>query len=301
MRIAFMGTPQFSVPALKALLDAGHDVVAVYSQPPSRSGRGKKERPSPVHAYALEQNIPVYTPLNFKADEDREQFKNLDLDVAIVVAYGLILPQEILDAPKYGCLNIHASLLPRWRGAAPIHRAIMAGDNETGVGIMQMEAGLDTGPVHLEKRIPIGDDTTGVLHDKLSDLGAEAIVEVLEHITTSTPITQSEDGVTYAKKIDKSEAKIDWSKSAAELKNHIHGLSPFPGAWCEVDGERLKIHNVEVVNGTGRPGEMIGAPLVIACGEGAISIKRAQRAGKGPMDVKALMNGFDAKVGTMFK
>lgn len=301
MRIAFMGTPQFSVPALKALLDAGHDVVAVYSQPPSRAGRGKKERPSPVHAYALEQNIPVYTPLNFKAEEDRKQFKNLDLDVAVVVAYGLILPQEILDAPQYGCLNIHASLLPRWRGAAPIHRAIMAGDSETGIGIMQMEAGLDTGPVHLEKRIPIGDDTTGVLHDKLSDLGAEAIVEVLAKLTESTPVSQSEDGVTYAKKIDKSEAKIDWSKSAADLKNHIHGLSPFPGAWCEVDGERLKIHNVEVVSGSGNPGEMIGEPLVIACGEGALSIKRAQRAGKGPMDVKALMNGFDAKVRTMFK
>ncbi|MCC3861395.1 methionyl-tRNA formyltransferase [Pseudemcibacter aquimaris] len=300
MRIAFMGTPDFSVPALKAIIEAGHDVVAVYSQPPSRSGRGKKERPSPVHAYANDQNIPVYTPLNFKSDNDREQFADLNLDVAMVVAYGLILPQEILDAPKYGCLNIHASLLPRWRGAAPIHRAIMAGDNETGVGIMQMEAGLDTGPVHLEKRIPIGDDTTGILHDKLSDLGAKAIVEVLVNLSESTPTPQSDEGVTYAHKIDKSEAKIDWSRSATDLKNHIHGLSPFPGAWCDVGGERFKIHNVEVVNGNGEPGEMIDEPLVIACGDGAISVKRAQRAGKGPMDVKALMNGFDVTIGTKF-
>jgi methionyl-tRNA formyltransferase len=301
MRIAFMGTPDFSVSALKSIIKAGHEVVAVYSQPPRPAGRGKKERPSPVHAYALAQNIPVHTPLNFKEEKDRVDFNNLNLDVAIVVAYGLILPQEILDTPKFGCLNIHASLLPRWRGAAPIHRAIMAGDSETGVGIMQMEAGLDTGPVHLEKRIPIEhSDTTGTLHDKLSLLGADAIVEVLKNIETSSPAPQSFEGVAYAKKIDKSEAHIDWQKSARDLRNHIHGLSPFPGAWCEMNGERIKIHNVGISENNGNPGIMIGTPLTIACGDGSIEVKRAQRAGKGPMDIMALMNGFDVKIGTKF-
>ncbi|MDG1439092.1 MAG: methionyl-tRNA formyltransferase [Emcibacteraceae bacterium] len=301
MRIAFMGTPDFSVEALKSLIANGHDVVAVYSQPPSRAGRGKKERPSPVHKYAIECGIPVLTPLNFKDENERQKFIDLNLDVAVVVAYGLILPQELLDAPKFGCLNIHASLLPRWRGAAPIHRAIMAGDDETGIGIMQMEAGLDTGPLHLEKRLPIAqDDTTGSLHDKLSDLGAEAIIEALESLPNSTPTTQAEEGVTYAKKIDKAEAKIDWKLSAVDLKKHIHGLSPFPGAWCEVGDERLKILAVEIINDQGNPGEMIAEPLVVACADGAISVISAQRAGKGPMDVKALMNGFEAQVGTQF-
>ena len=300
MRIAFMGTPDFSLSALKAILKTGHEVVAVYSQPPRRAGRGKKERPSPVHAYALEQNIPVHTPLNFKDPNERELFKKLNLDVAVVFAYGLILPQEKQDATKFGCLNIHASLLPRWRGAAPIHRAIMAGDAETGVGIMQMEAGLDTGPVHLQKRISIDEnDTTGSLHDQLSTLGAEAIVEVLNNIKKSTPTPQNEEGVTYAKKIDKAEARIDWSHSAADLRKKIHGLSPFPGAWCEVNGERLKIHQVRISKKTGKVGTMIAEPLTIACAEGSIIIKRAQRAGKGPMDVKALLNGFDVKVGTV--
>jgi methionyl-tRNA formyltransferase len=301
MRIAFMGTPEFSVATLKALIDAGHDVVAIYSQPPSRAGRGKKERPSPVHKYGVECGIAVFTPLNFKDAIERQKFADLNLDVAVVVAYGLILPQELLDAPKFGCLNIHASLLPRWRGAAPIHRAIMAGDTETGVGIMQMEAGLDTGPLHLEKRLTITEnDTTGSLHDKLSDLGAEAITEVLEDLPNSTPTTQAEEGVKYAHKIEKSEAKIDWTLSAVGIKNHIHGLSPFPGAWCEMDGKRLKVLAVEIINDKGNPGEMIAMPLVIACGNGAISVIRAQRAGKGPMDVKALMNGFGAHVGTQF-
>lgn len=301
MRIAFMGTPDFSVSALKSIIEAGHEVVAVYSQPPRRAGRGKKERPSPVHAYALTQNIPVYTPLNFKDEKNREDFKGLNLDVAVVVAYGLILPQEILGTPKYGCLNIHASLLPRWRGAAPIHRAIMAGDNETGIGIMQMEEGLDTGPVHLEKRIQIAEyDTTGTLHDKLSDLGAEAIAEVLENIENSKAVPQASDGVTYAKKIDKAEARIDWQKPSHELRNHIHGLSPFPGAWCQINEERLKILNVVTSKKKGEPGVMIDTPLTIACGDGSIDVKRAQRAGKGPMDVKALMNGFDVKIGTKF-
>lgn len=301
MRIAFMGTPDFSVSALKSILEAGNDMVAVYSQPPRRAGRGKKDRPSPVHTFALEKNIPIFTPLNFKKENERENFKSLNLDVAVVVAYGLILPEEILEAPKYGCLNIHASLLPRWRGAAPIHRAIMAGDKETGVGIMQMEVGLDTGPILLEKKIPIDEnDTTGILHDKLSALGANAIVEVLKNIKKVTPISQDDTGVTYATKIEKSEAHIDWQKPATELRNQIHGLSPFPGAWCEVNGERLKIHQVEVLDQSGKAGSMIAEPLTIACGMGSIAIKRAQRAGKGPMDVKDLMNGFEAEIGTIF-
>ncbi len=301
MRIAFMGTPDFSVSALRAILSAGHDVVAVYSQPPRRAGRGKKEKPSAVHAFAEKLGIPVHTPLNFKNANERQHFKDLDLDVAIVVAYGLILPQEILDTPKFGCLNIHASLLPRWRGAAPLQRAIMAGDQQTGVGIMQMEAGLDTGPVLLEKRIDITqDDTAGSLHDKLSILGAKAIVQALDLLPVVDPRVQDIEGITYAAKIDKSEARINWNETAANLKNHIHGLSPFPGAWTEISGERLKIINVEVFDKSGPVGQMVGEPLIIACGDKSLIIKRAQRAGKGPMDIEALMNGFDVKKGSQF-
>lgn len=301
MRIAFMGTPDFSVSALRAILSAGHDVVAVYSQPPRRAGRGKKEREGPVHEFASSLDIPVHTPHNFKDGRDVETFKNLDLDVAVVVAYGLLLPQEILDAPKYGCLNIHASLLPRWRGAAPIQRAIMAGDRETGVGIMQMEAGLDTGPVIFEKRLAIGaDDTAGSLHDKLSILGAKAIVEALDSLSGCAAEPQSTDSITYAKKIEKSEAHIDWSKSAADLKNHIHGLSPFPGAWTEIDGERLKILGVEISDQNGAAGHMIAEPLIIACGDKSLSVVGAQRAGKGPMEIEDLMRGFDINPGAVF-
>lgn len=299
MRIAFMGTPDFSLSALRAILSAGHEVVAVYSQPPRPAGRGKKDRLSPVHEFAANLEIPVHTPLNFKDTAERQKFKDLNLDVAVVVAYGLILPQEILDAPKYGCVNIHASLLPRWRGAAPIQRAIMAGDTETGVGIMQMEAGLDTGPVLLEKRLPISDyDTAGSLHDKLSILGAKAILEALDDLQNKKPAAQSGDGVTYAKKIEKSEARINWSDSAEQIKNHIHGLSPFPGAWTEVNGERLKILGVEISEKSGEAGEVIAAPLIIACADKSIIVKRAQRAGKGPMDADALLNGFDIALGS---
>jgi methionyl-tRNA formyltransferase len=301
MRIAFMGTPDFSVAALMALRNAGHDIVAVYSQPPRPAGRGKKERLSPVHEYAVKNNIPVYTPLNFKETSERQKFKNLNCDVAVVAAYGLILPQEILDAPHHGCLNIHASILPRWRGAAPIQRAIMAGDSESGICIMQMEAGLDTGPVLLEKRIPIcPSDTAGSLHDKLSVLGAHAIVEALSNLDILPPKPQDTQNVTYAKKIDKAEAHINWSKPAQDLKNHIHGLSPFPGAWTEINGERLKILQVEISSQSGKIGTMTGTPLVIACGDQSLSILRAQRSGKGAMDVNALMNGLDIYIGTQF-
>src|SRR6056297_244530 len=242
MRVIFMGTPDFSVPVLDALVEAGHEVVAVYCQPPRPAGRGKKDRPSPVQARAEVLGLPIRHPKSLKGAEEQAAFAALGADVAVVVAYGLILPQPVLDAPAHGCLNIHASLLPRWRGAAPIHRAVMARDAETGVCIMQMEAGLDTGPVLLRSATPIGaTETTGEVHDRLSALGAEAVVEALGKLDSLTPESQPNEGVTYAKKIDKSEARVDWTRPAAEVDAHIPGLSPFPGAWTEHEGERLKL------------------------------------------------------------
>lgn len=302
MRIAFMGTPDFSLSALQAILGAGHNIVAVYTQIPRPAGRGKKERQSPVHEFASNHNIPVHTPLNFKKISDVDVFKKLNLDLAVVVAYGLLLPQEILDAPKFGCLNIHASLLPRWRGAAPIQRAVMAGDQKTGIGIMQMEAGLDTGPIILEKSIAIASsDTAGSLHDKLSTLGAKAITEALDYLSDLSAVPQNSNGVIYAEKIKKSEAHIDWSKSANDLKNHIHGMSPFPGAWTEFNGERLKILSVEVSDQSGPSGQMISAPLTIACGNKSLNILHAQRAGKELMNIEDLIRGVDINLGATFK
>lgn len=299
-----MGTPEFSVDILQALYDAGHDIAAVYSQPPSRSGRGKKERPSPVHRRAEDLNIPVFTPQSLKSAEEQQKFKSLNLDIAVVVAYGLILPTEILSAPKYGCLNIHASLLPRWRGAAPIHRAIMAGDKVTGVNIMVMEAGLDTGPVIWERPIDIlPTDTTGSLHDKLKALGAEAIIPAIEGYVTGAliPKPQAEEGVSYAHKIDKQEALIDWQRPAEDLRNHIHGLSPFPGAYSMAREERIKMLQAEVTEGSGAAGHLIAAPLTIACGDGkALRILKAQRAGKGPMSADELLRGLPLPLGTVF-
>ncbi|MBL4802445.1 MAG: methionyl-tRNA formyltransferase [Emcibacter sp.] len=308
MRLAFMGTPDFSVDILRALLDSNHEVVAVYSQPPSRSGRGKKERPSPVHMLANELNIPVHCPKSLKSETEQQIFQDLDLDAAIVVAYGLLLPQAILDAPKYGCLNIHASLLPRWRGAAPIHRAIMAGDKESGVNIMVMEAGLDTGPVIMERRLPIlPSDTTGSLHDKLKSLGAETIIPALEGFVSGDlkPVSQSSEGVIYAHKIDKKEAKIDWSQPAAHIRNHIHGLSPFPGAYSMVGDNRIKMLSVEIAhsdgNGNESAGTLLAPPMTIACGDGrALKILTAQRAGKGPMSAEDLNRGLQLPLGTVF-
>ncbi|OOY14071.1 methionyl-tRNA formyltransferase [Thioclava marina] len=291
MRVIFMGTPEFSVPVLEALA-AEHDIVAVYSQPPRPAGRGKKDRPSPVHAKAAELGLEVRTPLNFKSAEDREAFAALDADIAVVVAYGLILPQAILDAPAKGCLNIHASLLPRWRGAAPIHRAIMAGDTETGICIMQMEAGLDTGPVLLREEIPIGaTETTGELHDRLSAMGARLIVEALARIDSLIAEPQPVAGVTYAAKIDKAEARIDWSRPAGDLVRHINGLSPFPGAWCEVGGERIKLLRAELAPGSGEPGTLLGG-FTIACGSGALEVLEAQRPGKRPMEAAEILRGL---------
>ncbi|MBB5721021.1 methionyl-tRNA formyltransferase [Loktanella ponticola] len=293
MRVIFMGTPDFSVPVLEALVNSGHDVVAVYSQPPRPAGRGKKDRPSPVQARAEALGLPVHHPVSVRNAEAQAVFARHDADIAVVVAYGLILPQVILDAPKLGCLNIHASLLPRWRGAAPIHRAIMAGDAETGVCIMQMEAGLDTGPVLLREATPIGvAETTGALHDRLSAMGAALVVEALARLPELTPEVQPEIGVTYAAKIDKAEARVDWDRPAAEVANHICGLSPFPGAWCDVAGERVKLHVAEVIAGDAAAGTVLGG-FDIACATGAVRITRAQRPGKKVMDAADVLRGLD--------
>lgn len=299
MRIVFMGTPEFSVPVLDALVDAGHDIAAVYSQPPRPAGRGKKDRPSPVHERAEALVLPVRHPVSLKGAEAQAEFADLNADVAVVVAYGLILPQAVLDAPRRGCLNIHASLLPRWRGAAPIHRAIMAGDSHTGVCIMQMEAGLDTGPVLLRQETPIGaEETTGALHDRLSGMGASAIVEALTQLDDLTAEVQAENGVTYAAKIDKSEAKVDWSLPAPHINKQILGLSPFPGAWTMVGGKRLKLLQSRIATGTGASGTVLEG-LKIACGEGAVEITRVQPEGKGAMDTKDWLLGARIAPGTV--
>ncbi|MBL3571389.1 methionyl-tRNA formyltransferase [Rhodovulum sulfidophilum] len=292
MRVTFMGTPDFSVPVLDALVAAGHEIACVYTQPPRPAGRGKKDRPTPVHARAEELGLMVRHPKTLRTEEQDVAFASLDPDVAVVVAYGLILPRQILEAPCRGCLNIHASLLPRWRGAAPIHRAIMAGDTETGVCIMRMEEGLDTGPVLLREATPIGpEDTTGELHDRLSAMGARLIVEALEKLRDLPPQDQPGDGVTYAAKIDKAEARVDWTRPAPEVARHINGLSPFPGAWCDVAGERLKLLRARAVEGTAAPGTVLGG-LTVACGEGAVEILEAQRQGKRPMRATEILRGF---------
>ncbi len=292
MKVVFMGTPDFSVPALDALVQAGHEVACVYTQPPRPAGRGKKDRPTAVHARAQALDLPVRHPTTLRSNEAQAEFAGLNADIAVVVAYGLILPQPVLDAPAHGCLNIHASLLPRWRGAAPIHRAIMAGDTATGICIMQMEAGLDTGPVLRRDTLPITDtDTTGDLHDRLAKMGARLIVETLADLDALAPEPQPEDGVTYAEKIDKAEARIDWTKSSEQVARHINGLSPFPGAWTEIDGERLKLLRAQPTGGTGAPGTHLG-DFRIACGTGAVNILEAQRQSKRPMSAEDLLLGL---------
>lgn len=299
MRVVFMGTPEFSVVALQALIEAGHEIACVYSQPPRPARRGQKERPSPVHAHAEAAGLTVRTPVNFKDAEDRQAFAALNADVAVVVAYGLILPQAILDAPSLGCLNIHASLLPRWRGAAPIHRAIEAGDLETGVGIMQMEAGLDTGPVLLEDRLSIGEtETTGALHDRLAAMGGRLIVGALRQIGTLQPTPQDDTGATYAHKIDKSETRIDWSEPAQTVKRKINAFSPFPGAWFEVAGERVKALRAGTANAKGAPGEVLDG-LTIACGDGAVQLLDVQRAGKKAGSAEDFLRGNPIPAGTV--
>ena len=299
MRVIFMGTPDFSVPVLNALVDAGHDIAAVYCQPPRPAGRGKKDRPTPVHARAEKLGLEVRHPVSLRGEDEQAAMAALNADVAVVVAYGLILPQAVLDAPARGCLNIHASLLPRWRGAAPIHRAIMARDAQTGVCIMQMEAGLDTGPVLSRHATPIGEtETTGELHDRLSAMGAKAIVEALAQLDTLTPTPQPEAGVTYADKIDKSEARVDWTRHAPEVDAHIRGLSPFPGAWSEAEGQRIKLLASKIADGTGEPGEVLSDTLTVACGTGAVRLLRLQRPGKGAQDAETFLRGMALPVGT---
>lgn len=299
MRIVFMGTPDFSVAALHALQSEGHEIACVYSQPPRPAGRGKKDRPSPVQAHAEQLGLPVRHPVSLRDADAQAEFAALRADIAVVVAYGLILPQAILDAPAHGCLNIHASLLPRWRGAAPIHRAIMAGDTDTGVCIMQMEAGLDTGPVLSRAATPIGvDETTDQLHDRLAKIGAELIVGTLAKLPSLTPKPQPEDGVTYAHKIDKAEAAIDWTRSADEVDRQIRGLSPFPGAWFEAEGVRIKVLGSQLANGNGAPGEVLDDTLTVACGTGAVQLMRLQRAGKGAQDADVFLRGTQMPRGT---
>ncbi|MEN9408293.1 MAG: hypothetical protein RL216_267 [Pseudomonadota bacterium] len=291
MKIVFMGTPEFSVPVLEALA-ARHEVVAVYSQPPRPAGRGKELRPSPVQACAERLGLPVRHPVSLKGTEAQAEFAALGADVAVVVAYGLILPQAVLDAPRLGCLNIHASLLPRWRGAAPIHRAIMAGDAETGICIMRMEAGLDTGPVLLREATAIGaDETTQDLHDRLSPMGARLILQALERLPSLVAEPQSAEGVTYAAKIDKAESRVNWALPAVQVDRLIRGLSPFPGAWCMAGGERVKLLRSRIVAGKGAPGTVLGG-LVVACGEGAVEITLAQREGKKAQGPEEFLRGF---------
>ncbi|MBV7264785.1 methionyl-tRNA formyltransferase [Erythrobacter ani] len=291
MRIIFMGTPDFAVPALSAIHAAGHEIACVYTQPPRPAGRGKKLRPSPVQAKAEALGIPVRSPKSLKGEEAQADFAALKADAAVVAAYGLILPQAVLDAPAHGCLNIHASILPRWRGAAPIHRAVMAGDEETGVTIMQMEAGLDIGPMLHIARTPIEDKTTGELTEELAELGASAMVEVLADLGGYAAQPQDEANATYAPKIDKAEARIDWSRPAGELVRHVHGLAPFPGAWFDLAGDRVKLLKAEARDGSGNPGTVLDDELTIACGAGALQPLRLQRAGKPAMDRSDFLRG----------
>ena len=298
LKIIFMGTPAFSVPVLQALVDYGHDVVASYSQPPRPAGRGKALMPSPVQQCAEALGIPVMTPLSLRDPDAQAAFAGFGADVAVVAAYGLILPRAVLEAPRLGCINVHASLLPRWRGAAPIQRAILAGDDETGVCIMQMEAGLDTGPVLLEGRIDIDGKTAGAVTDALSALGARLMTEVLADPTANPPRAQPEAGVTYAAKIDKAEARIDWTRSAEEIERQVRAFNPVPGAFFEVSGERIRIHSAKTGAGRGEPGEVLSDALEIACGTGSLIPEQVQRAGRGPMTASDLLRGFPLPTGT---
>lgn len=309
MRIVFMGTPEFAVPALGALVVAGHEIVAVYSQPPRRSGRGKAVTPSPVQARAEALGLPVLTPASLKNAEAQAEFARHGADVAVVAAYGLILPQAVLDAPRLGCLNIHGSILPRWRGAAPVQRAILAGDEATGVAIMQMEAGLDTGPVRAERHVAIERKSAGELSAELAALGAALVVEVLGDIRAYPPVAQPEDGVTYAAKIDKAEARLDFSGSAMAVERQVRAFNPAPGAFFEYQGERFRVLDAEVIDdvdgGPGlrrgddvRPGTVINDALTIACGSGALVPLVVQREGKRAMTVAELLNGLAIPAGT---
>ena len=307
MRVVFMGTPDYAVPALGEVIAAGHEVVAAYTQPPRPRGRGQRPQPSPIQALAEAHGIAVRSPVSLKGEEEQARFAGLGADIGVVVAYGLILPQAVLDAPALGCVNLHGSLLPRWRGAAPIQRAIMAGDEETGAQLMQMEAGLDTGPVLLSERTPIGpDDTYATLHDRLSRLGADLLPRGLAALSRGalTPQPQPEEGVTYARKITADEARVDWSRPAQDLDWHCRGLSPFPGAWTRLpDGRRLKLLMTGLGEGAGAPGTVLGTDtgaggaLTVACGEGALRVTRLQREGRAAQGADDFLRGSALRVG----
>lgn len=298
-KVIFMGTPVFAVKALDAIHAAGHDIVCVYSQPPRPAGRGHKLQLSPVQARAEELGLQVRHPLSLKKDAAaREEFKALNADVAVVAAYGLILPQEVLDAPAHGCINIHGSLLPRWRGAAPIQRAILAGDTETGICIMQMEAGLDTGPVLLKDSVAIDNKTTAsTLHDALAEMGGRLIVETLNLLGTLPAAIQPEDGATYAHMLSKEDGRINWAKPAAEIERQLRALTPWPGVWCMVKGERMKVLSAAIVDGTGKAGEILDRRLIVACGKGALQLTQVQPQDRKAMDGASFMNGTHMNVG----
>ena len=301
LRLVFMGTPDFSVETAQALVDAGHDVICVYSQPPRPAGRGQKLQLTPVHAWAEKNGIEVRTPKSLKAKDEQKAFADLNADAGVVVAYGLILPQAILDAPKMGCFNVHASLLPRWRGAAPIQRSILAGDTQSGVVIMQMDAGLDTGDMIVSGTVDITSDTTAqVLHDALAVQGGELIIDALDGMVDGsiTPIAQPEDGVTYAHKLEKSEGAIDWTQSVVYIDRQVRAFTPWPGTYFERGGERIKVLSVELVmDKHGDAGMVLDDKFLIACGDGAIRITKAQRPGKKPMDTDVFLQGYPLLVG----
>src|ERR1700677_3390206 len=308
MRVIFMGTPDFALPALDALIDLGLEIVGVYCKAPRPAGRrGLELTKAPVHSRAEARGLRVLTPATLRTIEAQEEFGTLGADAAVVAAYGLILPPQILGAPNLGCLNLHASLLPRWRGAAPIQRAVMAGDAETGIGLMRMEEGLDTGPVAREARTPIGvGDTAGDLTRVLSELGARLLTEGWEDFAGGRSVFQPQraEGIVYARKIDKSETPIDWTADARSVRNHVHGLSPSPGAYSEIRiggaVERIKFLRVEAVEAHGPPGQVLDDELTVACGDGAIRARKAQRAGKSPMSGAALIRGANLEIGARF-
>jgi methionyl-tRNA formyltransferase len=297
MRIVFMGSPEFAVPSLNALVEAGHDVVAVYAQPPRPAGRGKADRKTAVHERAEQLGIEARTPRTLRDADEQERFRVLNADLAVVAAYGLILPKPILDAPKLGCINVHASLLPRWRGAAPIQRAILAGDEISGVTLMQMDEGLDTGPMLARQTLDIRGKNAGQVTEEMAVLGAKLLVQWLEHPTP--PVPQPVSGSTYASKIDKAETHVDWSKPAQEIERQVRAFSPSPGAWFEANGERIKLLEAEIADGSGKPGEVLDGQLTVYTAQRAIRPLKVQRAGRAPMTPEELLRGFPIPVGTI--
>jgi methionyl-tRNA formyltransferase len=301
LRLAFMGTPDFAVPALQALIDSPHTIAAVYTQPPRPAGRGHKERKTPVHLAAESAGLDVRTPKSLKSEEEQDAFRALDLDAAVVVAYGLILRKPVLEAPRLGCLNIHPSLLPRWRGAAPIQRAIMAGDAETGVAIMKLDEGLDSGPILLEERVPISPRlNAGDLHDLLAKRGAALMLKALDGLADGSlkPTPQAEAGITYAAKITHEDQRIDWKQDAAAIECRVRALAPMPGAWFDLGGIRVKLWDAEVTTGSGKPGEVIDDELAVACGSGALRLLTLQREGKRAMSADEFLRGNAVPEGT---